>query len=394
MKLAILTGGLLPIPAVQGGAIENFIDYYLDYNDRMKLHDITVYSPWDPKVSNHPALASSVNHYHYIDVTSLRARIGRRLYKIFQPSDDYYNYFIEYYFEKVFTDLKKKNFDYIIIENGAGLAYKLSQRGYKNLILHMNNDLLNSNTPHHDEIYNSYVKIITVSNYIKDRVSTIQPVNNIQVLNNGIDLGIFSRKESSSLTRKNMGFSEDDFVIVYSGRINNEKGVSELIDAMLMLKDYPNIKLMIIGGTFFGNSSNEDDFVRSLKEKSRSISDRLVFTGFIPYEKVPEYLQIADIAALPSIWDDPFPTTELEAQAMGLPIITTVRGGIPEEVCPEDAILLETDNHIVDNLAKSILELYSNLDRRKQMSKVALERAGRFSKEIFAEKFFAAIEEK
>ena len=394
MKLAILTGGLLPIPAVQGGAIENFIDYYLDYNDRMKLHDITVYSPWDPKVSNHPALASSVNHYHYIDVTSLRARIGRRLYKIFQPSDDYYNYFIEYYFEKVFTDLKKKIFDYIIIENGAGLAYKLSQRGYKNLILHMNNDLLNSNTPHHDEIYNSYVKIITVSNYIKGRVSTIQPVNNIQVLNNGIDLKIFSRKESSSLTRKNMGFSEDDFVIVYSGRINNEKGVSELIDAMLMLKDYPNIKLMIIGGTFFGNSSNEDDFVRSLKEKSRSISDRLVFTGFIPYEKVPEYLQIADIAALPSIWDDPFPTTELEAQAMGLPIITTVRGGIPEEVCPEDAILLETDNHIVDNLAKSILELYSNLDRRKQMSKVALERAGRFSKEIFAEKFFAAIEEK
>ncbi len=394
MKLAILTGGLLPIPAVQGGAIENFIDYYLDYNDRMKLHDITVYSPWDPKVSNHPALASSVNHYHYIDVTSLRARIGRRLYKIFQPSDDYYNYFIEYYFEKVFTDLKKKIFDYIIIENGAGLAYKLSQRGYKNLILHMNNDLLNSNTPHHDEIYNSYVKIITVSNYIKGRVSTIQPVNNIQVLNNGIDLEIFSRKESSSVTRKNMGFSEDDFVIVYSGRINNEKGVSELIDAMLMLKDYPNIKLMIIGGTFFGNSSNEDDFVRSLKEKSRSISDRLVFTGFIPYEKVPEYLQIADIAALPSIWDDPFPTTELEAQAMGLPIITTVRGGIPEEVCPEDAILLETDNHIVDNLAKSILELYSNLDRRKQMSKVALERAGRFSKEIFAEKFFAAIEEK
>jgi glycosyltransferase involved in cell wall biosynthesis len=394
MKLAILTGGLLPIPAVQGGAIENFIDYYLDYNDRMKLHDITVYSPWDPKVSNHPALASSVNHYHYIDVTSLRARIGRRLYKIFQPSDDYYNYFIEYYFEKVFTDLKKKIFDYIIIENGAGLAYKLSQRGFKNLILHMNNDLLNSNTPHHDEIYNSYVKIITVSNYIKGRVSTIQPVNNIQVLNNGIDLEIFSRKESSSVTRKNMGFSEDDFVIVYSGRINNEKGVSELIDAMLMLKDYPNIKLMIIGGTFFGNSSNEDDFVRSLKEKSRSISDRLVFTGFIPYEKVPEYLQIADIAALPSIWDDPFPTTELEAQAMGLPIITTVRGGIPEEVCPEDAILLETDNHIVDNLAKSILELYSNLDRRKQMSKVALERAGRFSKEIFAEKFFAAIEEK
>ena len=391
MKLAIMTCGTLPIPAVQGGAIENFIDYYLEYNNRNKLHDITVYSPWVPQIANHPALLSDVNHYHFIDVSSMKARIERRLRKYFHHNE-YFNYFIEYYFEKVYTDIKKKNYDYIIIENSAGLAYKLSKRGHKNLILHMNNDVLNSSTPHHDFIFNSFVKIITVSNYIKKRIETIQSNNNILVINNGIDLQIFSKKEAPSITREEMGFTKKDFVIVYSGRINDEKGVSELIDAMLMLKEYPNIKLMIIGGTFFGNAGDENVFVRSLKEKAEVIKDRIVFTGFIQYEKVPDYLQLADIAALPSIWNDPFPTTELEAQAMGLPIITTVRGGIPEEVSEENAILLETDEHIVDNIAAAIIDLYKHPEKRKKMALVSIERAKLFDKETFAANFFAALE--
>jgi hypothetical protein len=97
MKLAVLTCGLLPIPAVQGGAVENLIDFYLEYNDKYHLHDITIYSPWDAKVDEHPALSSHVNKYIYIDVSSLMAKIARRLYG-YLHHNEYYNYFIEYYF--------------------------------------------------------------------------------------------------------------------------------------------------------------------------------------------------------------------------------------------------------------------------------------------------------
>ena len=107
---------------------------------------------------------------------------------------------------------------------------------------------------------------------------------------------------------------------------------------------------------------------------------------------MPDYLQLADIAVIPSIWNDPFPTTELEAQAMGLPIITTLRGGIPEEVSEENAILLETDEHFVSNLASAILHLYNNPEKRKQMAAASIERAKLFDKERYAENFFAAIE--
>ena len=382
---------MLPIPAVQGGAVENLIDFYLEYNDTHKLHDITVYSPWDPKVKTHPALTSDVNHYHYIDVTSLRARIARKIYS-YCHHDDYYNYFIEYYFEKVYKDLKKKDFDYIIIENGAGLAYKLSQRGHKNLILHLHNDLLNSQSRNHDVIANSLTKIITVSNYIKGRVATVFPVDKIETVHNGIDLKSFSPKGNPSVSRKRIGFSEEDFVIVYSGRINKEKGVSELIDAMLILKDHQKIKLMIIGGSFFGNTNHDDAFISSLKEKTKAIENKIIFTGFIPYEDMPNYLQLADISVIPSIWNDPFPTTELEAQAMGLPIITTRRGGIPEEVSKENAILLETDEHFISNLASAILELYKHPEKQRKMATASIERAKFFDKGTYADKFFAALE--
>jgi glycosyltransferase involved in cell wall biosynthesis len=156
--------------------------------------------------------------------------------------------------------------------------------------------------------------------------------------------------------------------------------------------DYPQIKLMVIGSTFFGNATNDDTFTTELKIQAEPLKERIIFTGFIPYSNIPNYLQMADVAVIPSIWNDPFPTTVLEAQAMGLPIITTQRGGIPEEVSDKNAILLETDENLVKNLATAILDLYEHPEKREQMALVSMERAKLFDKETFAENFFVALE--
>ncbi len=380
---------MLPIPAIQGGAVENLIEFYLEYNDVHKLHDITVYSPWDPRVKNHPALSSRVNHYVFIDVTSLKARIARRIYGYFHHNE-YYNHFIEYYFEKAYADLRKKNFDYIILENGAGLAYKLSQREHKNIILHMHNEVRPSRAAFHKEVFSSMVKILTVSDFIKKRASAFFPIEKIQTVHNGIDLKNFARDREFSVSRKEMNLSEEDFVIIFSGRLNQDKGISELIDAMLQLIEYPQIKLMILGGSFFENAMNEDDFIGSLRDKAKSIDSRIIFTGFIPYKDVPNYLQLADIAALPSMWDEPFGLTVVEAMAVGLPLITTRSGGIPE-ICEGVATIIDRDR-IIDNLASAILDLYNHSEKRKKMAVASLKRAQLFDKETYAKQFFAAIE--
>lgn len=391
MRIAVLTCGILPLPAVQGGAVENLIEYYLEYNHQQKRHQITIYSPWDNRVPCHRLIGSHYNHFYYFTVTGTKARIMRKLYQLTHRKQ-YYNYFIEYYFEKVYGHLKRQRYEMILLENCPGYAYKLHKRGYNNLVLHLHNELLHSESRYHDIIFNSLSKIITVSDYIKQRVSTIQPSNKIQTVHNGIDLALFSRVESPSINRQTVGFTSQDFVLIYSGRINQEKGVAELIDAMLLLKNHPQVKLLIIGGSFFGNTNDEDAFIRSLKAKAKEIEDKIVFTGFVPYQQIPAYLQMADVAVIPSIWNDPFPTTELEAQAMGLPIITTRRGGIPEEVSEQNAILLDTDQHLVENLAKAILQLYEHPEQRQQMAAASLERSQLFDKTTYAKNFFAALE--
>ena len=390
MRLAVLTCGMLPIPAVRGGAVENLINFYLEYNDRKKVHHITVYSPWDDKVKENTSFSSDVNHYCYIDVTSIKARIERRIYK-YLHKNEYYNYFIEYYFEKVYSDLKNKRYDYILLENSPGLAYKLSERGYKNILLHLHNDLLNSHSRCHYEIAKNIVKVITVSNYIKKSVSTVYPCKNIYTVYNGIDTMLFSQKDKSIVHRQDLGFSEDDFIMVFSGRINKDKGISELIDAMLEIQEFPNIKLLVLGSTFFDNAKQEDNFFKNLRKKSVILKCNIIFTGFIPYEKVPSYLQLADIAVLPSMWDEPFGLTIVEAMAAGLPLITTRSGGIPE-ICEGVAIIVDREN-IVENLTDAILDLYHHPDKRKQMATASSKRAKIFNKETFAKNFFAALED-
>ena len=389
MKIAILTSGILPIPAVQGGAVENLIDYYLEYNNQNKLHDITIFSVSHKDTNKHPALKSKVNHYVYIEVNSFLAKIKRYIYHLFHRNE-YYNHYIEFFFEQCYKKLSKKNFDILLLENRPGYAYKLSKRGFSNIQLHLHNDLLNATTSHANEILQSLTKVITVSDYIKGRVLTIEQTGKVQTIYNGIDLNIFSKEYGNHINRSKLGIKENDFVIIYSGRINSDKGISELIDAIILLRNVPQIKLLVIGSPFFGNAS-ENEFTRNLKNKSGVIKHKIIFTGFIPYHEMPSYLNLADVAVIPSIWDDPFPTTVLEAQAMALPLIVTDRGGIPEEIGQENAITIPTGPRFEQRLSEAILQLYNHPELRLKMSKASEANANYYNKGRFAKDFIKTI---
>lgn len=391
MKIAILTSGILPVPAVQGGAVENLTDFYLEYNDQHQLHDITIYSVWHPDVEKHPALHSKANHFHYIDVNSPFAKIRKRIFHWTHHHEEYYHYTIEYFLQETIKDIRKKQYDMILIENRPGFALKLRNATKAKLVYHLHNEKLSKQISNYQEIYDAATSIITVSDYIKGVVRTININDNKTIaIHNGIDLNAFSI-DIKPASRSSIGCSEKDFILVFSGRVNQDKGVIELIEAMNSLSRYQNIKLLIIGSSFFGNEVNEDNFIKQLRTKAEPLKNRVIFTGFIPYAQMPNYLKMADVAVIPSVWDDPFPTTVLEAQAMGLPIITTRRGGIPEEVTEENAILLTTDEHFVGNLASAILDLYKHPEKRKLMREASFKRSKLFDKERYACDFFKAL---
>ena len=389
MKIAILTSGILPVPAVQGGAVENLIDFYLSYNDQHHLHDITVYSIWHPDVKKHPALRSEVNHYHYIHLYSLASKFRKWVY-FHRRGYEYYHHNYEFYMECAMKDIRKKRYDLIILENRPGYALKLKENTTCKLVHHLHNDLLNSKTKHAMDIYDAAARIITVSDYITSRVRTININDNkCIIVHNGIDTHTFTKEVSLAHIPS---INKDDFVLLFSGRINNEKGIEELISAMNIIgRDYP-IKLLVLGGSFYGITDNNNPFISKLREMAEPVKDKIIFTGFIPYKEMPSYLRLTDVAVLPSTWDEPFGLTMAEAQAMGLPIITTRRGGIPEVVSEKNAIMLDTDEHFIENLANAILDLYKHPEKREAMAKASLERSKLFDKETYAKNFFAALE--
>ena len=388
MKIAVLTSGILPVPAVLGGAVENLIDFYLEYNDVHKLHDITVYSVHHPKTNHHPALQSTHNHYIYIDTESLWARTKRKIYS-YLHKNGYHNYFIEFFLDQALKHISRQNYDIIILENRPSYSIKLRNRTQAKLVYHLHNEKLNTRTYQYQIIYDSASLIINVSDFITKSVQSINPNDKKCVtVHNGIDIAAFS-STSPDVSRKDVGLDEEDFVIIYSGRINPEKGIKELIEAMCLLKDYPNIKLLVIGSSFFGNATNDDDFMNSLRKSTATIKARIYFTGYIPYNQVPSYLKLADLAIVPSMWDEAFGLTVLEAMAAGLPLIATRSGGIPE-ICEGVACIIER-NQIVNNLVLAIKNLYHNPIKRKDMSYLSYLRAQDFSKEKYAKSFFHAI---
>lgn len=384
MRIAVLTSGILPVPAVQGGAVENLIDFYLEYNDRHRLHDITIYSVWHPDVGKHKATKSDVNHYKYINVSGWWAKIQKKVYAR-THKEEYYHYTIEYFLHKAMKDIRREHYDVIILENRPGYALKLRNITDAKLVYHLHNDILNSEISQYHPLYDSADRIITVSDYIGSRVKTIcQHDTKTTTVLNGINLGSFT-----SMQQKPKEINKP-LTIVFSGRLIPEKGILPLIMAMQQLKDKSDINLVIIGSGSLGNNKEQTPFLQQLHQSAQGLHN-IRFTGYIEYAEMAHYLHEADVAVLPSTWEEPFGLTCAEALAAGLPIVTTRRGGIPEVVDETCAVLLDYNEHLVDSLAAAILDLYNHPEKRKAMAKASLKRAKLFDKDTYARNFFNAI---
>lgn len=388
MRIAVLTSGILPVPAVQGGAVENLIDFCLEYNNRHQLHDITIYSVYDPEVKKHPAHNSKVNHYRYIKTNGYIAKILKGIYLKIRGGREYYHYSVEYFFERVLWNIKRKKYNVIIVENRPGYVLKLTGKTTAKLVLHQGNDFLNNQVSQYHKIYEAFDLILNASSYISERVRTINPNDlKCKTVLNGIDTNSFLCAKPFS--RQRLGLDEKDFVIVYSGRLTKEKGILELIQAILQLNS-TSIKLLIIGANAYGTNQKTTKYIQNIQGEASKIKDRVIFTGFIDYQEVPSYLKMANIAVVPSMWEEPFGLTVVEAMAAGLPLITTRSGGIPE-ICEGVATIVNRED-IVDNLANAILELYNHPEKRQAMAKASLERSRLFDKETYARNFFSALE--
>lgn len=392
MKIAILTSGILPVPAVQGGAAENLIDFYLEYNDQHQLHDITVFSVYHPDIEQSPALKSHSNHYIYINRYSKWARLKAKLYGILHPKE-YYHYQLEYFFEQAYKKLRKRHYDLILLENRPGYALKLKKRLNTPIISHIHTDLVNPDSPQAEALIKANDGFICVSEYIKSRIMSVGLPTKAIVVYNGLDDKKFSKSQIKynhyvSISRNRFGFNDKDFVVIYTGRIVPKKGVKELVEAMQLLNKQPEIKLLVVGGDNYGDSVTNNPYLDELYEIGRQMNGKVHFTGFVPYKQLPSYLSLADVAVVPSRINEALGMTCIEATAMGLPVIATNDGGIPETLKGQQHIMIDKEGDLPSQIADALLEIKAHFHDYS-----GNHLSTRFTKKVYAESFFKGIEE-
>ncbi len=167
--------------------------------------------------------------------------------------------------------------------------------------------------------------------------------------------------------------------ILYAGRLSKEKGVDYLINAMRIVKrDVPEAKLLIAGDG--RERAKLEHLVKELK-----LEDSVRFLGWLSKEQLKKLYEDVDFIVLPSIWQEPFGLTGLEAMSYGRPAIAFDVGGISEYVDNgQNGFLVKVLE--TKTLARKIIELLKNEDLLEKFSKNSLKKSKEFSDEIFFER--------
>lgn len=116
--------------------------------------------------------------------------------------------------------------------------------------------------------------------------------------------------------RSKWGINETDWVVGYTGRLVRDKGIIELVDAFQLIKaNNPKLKLLLVG-MFEGR----DALPQEVQDKIKN-DPQIVFTDF-QNEDMEYFYAMMNVYVLMS-YREGFPTGTLEAQSMGVPVITT-----------------------------------------------------------------------
>jgi glycosyltransferase involved in cell wall biosynthesis len=188
-------------------------------------------------------------------------------------------------------------------------------------------------------------------------------VTPVEVIPNGLDLTPY-RADIQPIDRSLFGFSTNDVVSIYVGRLSPEKNLSLLLRAFYgVAMTYDHVRLLVVG-----DGPERENLEAQVKHMN--IGRKVYFTGMVEYKEIPGYLATSDIFVTPSSAET-FGLSTVEAMAAGLPTLGIDAPGTGDII--EDGItgLVTTDDLAVFT-AKLVL-LSTNHELRKVMGRQAVQ---------------------
>ncbi len=205
--------------------------------------------------------------------------------------------------------------------------------------------------------------LIAVSKYTVDELTKLYGIaeEKIHVIYNGVDVQKFKPRSNRAELRREFGLEEDKKIVLFVGRLYHRKGLEILLRSIpQVLQEFSDVKFVISGKGF----KQKEESLRNLA-KQLDIENHVTFMGYVPDEKLPNLYSASDIFVLPAIYEN-FPFAILEAQATGLPVISTKVGGIPEFLVDnENGFLIDPRDSA--QLTQRVLALLQDQKLAKEM---------------------------
>lgn len=202
-------------------------------------------------------------------------------------------------------------------------------------------------------------KLLCNSFGLKEYINMNLTSKNITVVGqgsiNGVDTEFFKNIKSidqQKQIRSIYNIKENDFVITFVGRIVKDKGINELVESFVKLKNkYKNLKLLLVGDY----EANLNPIKEENKKLINSLSD-IISVGF--QDDIRDFLSITDIFVLPS-YREGLPNSLIEAGSFGIPLLATNINGCNEIIIKNKTGLL-VEKKDMESLKNGIELLLTN----------------------------------
>lgn len=166
-------------------------------------------------------------------------------------------------------------------------------------------------------ILHDYDKILAVGEMSRKELAVLGiPLDKIEIHPNWIDLSRFRQVDKKD-AKKRVGLEQYPFVVLYLGRLIEQKGVVTLLTAA---KELSGKATFVFAG---------DGPLASVVRKEAVSMQHILFRGKVDNAEMAYYYNAADLFVLPSLYNEGFATVILESLACGTPVLVTNKGCVP-----------------------------------------------------------------
>ena len=241
--------------------------------------------------------------------------------------------------------------------------------------------------------YESAAAIVAVSRGMREDILRCYPrvePDTVHVIHNGIDLAKWHApqgaqgEELQARVLAEHGIDPSKRTVVFVGRITRQKGLPYFLRAARELPD--DVQLVLCAGAPDTKeiAAEVDGLVAQLKEKRSGV---VLITEMLPQPEVAAILDAADVFIPPSVYE-PLGIVNLEAMALGLPVVGTATGGIPDVIVDGETGYLVPIDQKTDGtgtpldpeaferaMAERLIKILDDPAMARRMGKAGLERA-------------------